>query len=90
MKNENWFKWYPGRFKADTMHLSVEEEGIYRRLIDHYMETAQPLPNNLQALARIAGVTVDHIESCWPVLSAFFQLGQNEKLHLKLCDELVS
>lgn len=88
MKNDMWFKWYPAKYKADTMHLTAEQDGIYRRLIDHYMETAQPLPDNLVALARIAGISGDELEGNWPVLSVFFRTEAN-KLHLKVCDELV-
>lgn len=88
MKNDMWFKWYPAKYKADTMHLTPEQDGIYRRLIDHYMETSQPLPDNLMALARIAGISPDVLEGNWPVLSSFFRHGDG-KLHLKVCDELV-
>ena len=42
----DWFPWYPERYKNKTLHLTVEQGGIYRRLIDHYMETRQPLPDN--------------------------------------------
>jgi len=88
MKNDMWFKWYPAKYKADTMHITAEQDGIYRRLIDHYMETAQPLPDNLVALARIAGISGDELEGNWPVLAVFFRTEGN-KLHLKVCDELV-
>lgn len=88
MKNDMWFKWYPAKYKADTMHLTAEQDGIYRRLIDHYMETSQPLPDNLVALSRIAGISGDILEGNWPVLAVFFRTEGN-KLHLKVCDELV-
>lgn len=88
MKNDMWFKWYPAKYKADTMHLTAEQDGIYRRLIDHYMETSQPLPDNLVALSRIAGISGDELESNWPVLAVFFRT-EGSKLHLKVCDELV-
>lgn len=54
----DWYPWYPEIYASDTMHLTAEQDGIYRRLIDHYMKTRQPLPDNDNALARIAGV--DH------------------------------
>lgn len=54
-----WFKWYPAIYVADTVHLSAEQDRIYRRLIDRYMRTRQPLPDNDNALARIAEVSLD-------------------------------
>ena len=60
-----WFPWYPALYRADTMHLTAEQDGVYRRLIDHYMETRQPLPDSDVALARIAGITGE----VWAVLA---------------------
>ena len=88
MKSQNWYKWFPARYKADTMHLTAEQDGIYRRLIDHYMETTQPLPDSVAALARIAGVSSSELEGNWPILCHFFRENQG-KLHLKICDELI-
>jgi uncharacterized protein YdaU (DUF1376 family) len=69
----DWYPWFPSLFRADTMHLTAEEDGIYRRLIDHYMETRQPLPDNDIALARIAGISQDVWAGVSKVIRAFFQ-----------------
>jgi len=84
---EYWFPWYPARFKSKTMHLSPEQDGIYRRLIDHYMETRAPLPENNGALARIAGCPVEIIEeNASSILDAFFMLKDGLYYH-KTCNE---
>lgn len=68
-----WFPWYPSRFKSKTMHLTTHQECLYRRLIDHYMETRQALPDNDLALARICGVSgADFFENS-DVIRGFFQ-----------------
>lgn len=88
MKYE-WYPFNPSRYRADTMHLTAEQDGIYRRLIDHYMETELPLPDNDLALARIAGVSAECFKSSSTILRAFFVL-KNGKLYSKKCDETLS
>jgi uncharacterized protein YdaU (DUF1376 family) len=81
-----WFPWYPAAFSADTMHLTPEQDGIYRRLIDHYMLTRQPLPDNDMALARIAGINLDSYSHHLAIAKAFFiPTGDNLLCH-KRCD----
>lgn len=86
---EYWFPWVPGRFKADTMHLSALQDGIYRRLIDHYMETKTALPDNDAALARIAGVPLDMFVENAGVIRGFFKASNDGRLKNKKCDEIL-
>lgn len=88
MSKEYWFPWTPARFRGDTMHLSAEQDGIYRRLIDHYMETGLPLPDNDAALARIAGISGDSWAMAAAILRPFFRQAEG-KLFLKRCDEIL-
>lgn len=81
-----WYPWYPKLYRADTMHLSAEQDGIYRRLIDHYMETRQPLPNNDSALSRIAGINLDGNSHSLAIAKAFFAIGKDGRLYHKRCD----
>lgn len=85
----DWYPWYFLIYKADTMHLNPYQDGCYRRLIDHYMETRQPLPDNEAALARIIGDS----EANWVAMGSaivrpFFSI-RSGKLHLKRCDNLL-
>jgi uncharacterized protein YdaU (DUF1376 family) len=85
-----WFPWYPAHFKRDTVHLSLEEDAIYRRLIDYYMETRQALPDDMNALARIVGCDVVTIEKAWEKnLSVFFGLTDGF-WHSKKCDAILA
>lgn len=85
---EYWYPWVPSRYRADTLHLTPLEDGVYRRLIDHYMETKLPLPDNEVALARIAGLPVAEFRQLSGSVLAFFK-RENGLLKSKRCDEVL-
>ena len=39
-------------FNLHTAHLTLEEEAVYRRLIDFYYDTEQPIPVETQPVIR--------------------------------------
>jgi len=82
----DWYPWYPALYESDTMHLTLEQDAIYRRLIDHYMKTRLPLPDSDVALARIAGADLACFEYASSIVRAFFK-HKNGKLFHKFCDE---
>lgn len=86
MSKDFWYPWYPALFKADTRHLTAEQDGIYRRLIDEYMETREPLPANDVALARIAGVNENSWLDAKRIVLAFFTHKNGMYFHKK-CDQ---
>lgn len=49
----SWYPFYVGDYIKKTAHLSMMEHGAYRMLIDHYMSTGHPLPNDPTKLYRI-------------------------------------
>jgi uncharacterized protein YdaU (DUF1376 family) len=51
-----YFSWYPTIYQQDNQHLTLAEDGAYRRLLDYYMLTRAPLPSDDRALSRIVGV----------------------------------
>lgn len=81
----DWFPWYPTDFKRDTYHLTLAEDGAYRRLIDEYMITRKPLPNNDHALARILGIGIDEWMKIHATVISFFRVNDG-KLRHKRCD----
>lgn len=85
-----WYPWTPSRFRADTMHLSALQDGIYRRLIDHYMETKDGLPDNDIALARIAGVSVEIFGENSEIIRGFFKAKKDGRLAHKKCDSVLA
>lgn len=86
-----WYKWTPEVFREDTIHLTHVQRGLYRDLIDYYMETRKPIPDNDIALSNICRIEL----STWIVHSveirAMFLKIKDEKgialLQLKRCEE---
>ena len=71
------------------MHLTNEQELYYRRMIDHYMISRKPLPDNDVALARICGCSVECYEHASSILLAFFE-HENGLLYHDKCDKILS
>ena len=86
MSKDFWYPWYPALFKADTRHLTAEQDGIYRRLLDEYMETREPLPDSDIALSRIAGVNENNWLDAKRIVIAFFTHKNGMYFHKK-CDQ---
>lgn len=88
--DDYWFPWSPRRYRADTMHLNDEQDLIYRRLIDFYMETKLGLPDNDGALANIARVSAERFAACAVVIREFFRKDAKGRLRQKHCDEILA
>ena len=54
-----YYGWYPTIVKGDTAHLTLAEDGAYRRLIDEYMVARAPIKSDDRALARLIGIGLD-------------------------------
>ena len=81
----DWYPWYPEDFRHDTLHLSLAEDGAYRRLIDEYMIRRGPLPDDDCVLGRLLGVGRDEWVLIAPAVRKFFRI-RDGKLHHKRCD----
>lgn len=73
---------------AETGHLSLVEDAIYRRLIDLYFRTEKPLQDDAQELARLIRAR-GHEEEIKSVLKEFFYLKKTGWYHPR-CDEQLS
>lgn len=83
----HYYKFNIKDWTRDTAHLSVEEEGVYRRLLDHYYESELPIPAETQPVIRrlrLAG----HEDSLSVILGEFFQLGDDGYRHKRCDDEI--
>lgn len=86
----DWYPWNFVLYKADTMHLNPYQDGCYRRLIDHYMETRAPLLDNDAALARIIGDSVANWEAlASPTVRPYFRAENGLLFHTK-CDDTLA
>jgi uncharacterized protein YdaU (DUF1376 family) len=83
----DWYPWYPADFERDTLHLTLAEEGAYRRLIDKYMVVVRgALPDDDVALARMIGVSVETWQSVAVKVRSFFRAKDGVLRH-KRCEQ---
>jgi len=71
-KDHYWYRWAPDAYLTDTLHLTLVEDAIYRRLIDQYMLLNGRLPDSDMAIARLVGVGLDQWSEAAPVIREFF------------------
>lgn len=81
-----YYSWFPTIYQGDTQTLTLAEDGAYRRLLDHYMTTRAPLPNDDRALARIAGVGLSEWEPIKERVRTYFK-PTGLLLRHDFCDE---
>lgn len=84
----NFYKHYIGDFQRDTGHLSLTERGAYLALIHHYYATEKPLPNNLDALCRIAGAVSAIERKAVKVAIDFFEVVDSGLMHSRIEAEI--
>lgn len=85
-----YYKHYIGDYQTKTGHLSLAQDGAYRRLMDHYYSTEKPLPSSADSLYRICGaLEKKEREAVDFVCKAFFTENAGQ-LHHQRIDEEVS
>ena len=65
----HYYQFHIGDYISHTIHLSPEEDLAYRRLLDMYYDTEQPIPNNIPLVSRRLRLGSDVVQS---VLDEFF------------------
>lgn len=82
----NYYSHHIGDYLTDTAHLSILEDGAYRRLMDRYYTSEEPLTADENALFRfLRARTDDEKEAIRIVLAEFFTLTDGGWTH-KRCD----
>jgi uncharacterized protein YdaU (DUF1376 family) len=83
----HYYKFNIKDWSRDTAHLSVEEEGVYRRLLDHYYESESPIPSETKSVIRRLRLG-GHEEAFGVVLGEFFTLEADGYRHRRCDDEI--
>lgn len=82
----NYYTHHIGDYAEATSHLSLLEDGIYSRLLRKYYANEEPLPANVNLIARQIGVRSDDERAALEaVLQDFFTL-QQDGWHQGRCD----
>jgi len=86
----NYYEHHLGDYMRDTAHLSLLEDGAYRRLIDAYYVRERPLPADVKECCKLAraGSRVER-EAVAYVLGQFFELT-GDGYRQKRCDEVIA
>jgi uncharacterized protein YdaU (DUF1376 family) len=70
----HYYQFHIGDYRAATAHLTNEEDLAYRRLLDMLYDTEQPIPNDLQWVARRIRLEASVIRD---VLNDMFSKNEN-------------
>lgn len=82
----NYYSHHIGDHMIDTAHLSILEDGVYRRLMDRYYTTEAPLTVDETALFRVIRArSEDEQAAVRSVLAEFFKLTESGWTHER-CD----
>lgn len=83
----DWYPWNIKAFRSGTRHLTALQRGLYRDLIDEYMDTREPLPDHEQALANICRIDVETWRAnADPILALPPFHRENGKIFHDFCD----
>ena len=69
----NYYNFHIGDYISHTIHLSLEEDLAYRRLLDMYYDTELPIPNNIPLVSRKLRISAEVVKT---VLDEFFELNE--------------
>lgn len=83
----NYYEHHIGDYAKDAGHLSMVEDGAFRRLIDAYYSREEPLPASAKDCCKLARATTKtERDAVVYVLREFFDLRE-DGYHQKRCDE---
>ena len=78
-KKDPAFLFYPKDWLEGTAHMMPEEKGVYIDLLAHQHQRDY-LPNDLNRLARISGLSIKKFSKIWDVINEKFIEIDSEKL----------
>ena len=82
-----WYKHFPGDYARDTPHLTLEQHGAYRLLLDFYYASGKPLPPDIETLSAICKTqTVSGKKAIGFIADTFFPLNGDGLRHNKRAD----
>jgi len=86
-----YFEMYPGDYLKDTTRLSLNDHGVYFKLMLAYYSEEQALPSSLAELYVIAGaITSADKAAVKKVAERYFPVAEDGLRHSKRCDEQIA
>jgi len=84
----HYYSFHIADFALHTSHLTLEEEAVFRRLLDHYYDTESPIPRETQRVIRRLRL-VSYAEIVQSILSEFFVLQDDGWHNLRADAEIL-
>lgn len=88
MAKRPWYPWFPADYERDTRLLSLEADGLYRRLLDACWEMGS-LPRDLRDLSKISRIDPRKMRRIWPEIEQYFY-EKNGRLHNKRIEKQIA
>lgn len=86
MSRQPWYRWFPSDYLGKTVHLSIEEDCLYRRLLDIQWRDGS-LPSDPERIAKLARFDFETFQEAWKEVSVFFILRGGKLVNQKLSSE---
>ena len=83
----HYFKFNIPSWSLSTAHLSLEEDGVYFRLVCHYYDTEQPIPLDTDSVIRRLRLG-SHAETVLKILAEFFTRTESGFVN-QYCERLI-
>lgn len=83
----NYYNFHLGDYIKHTVHLSNAEDLAYRRLLDLYYDTEQPIPSDIPLVSRRLRVGIEELQS---VLNEFFVLTDEGYKNMRADEEIAA
>ena len=80
----NFYTFHIGDYISNTHYLDLYEDLAYRRMMDLYYQKEEPLPNDIEKIAKMIRMR-EHIEAVESILNEFFILDDGVWRHTR-CD----
>ncbi len=86
----NYYKRHIGDYAAATRHLTILEHGVYALLMDVYYGNERPLPDSIDAVARLIGARSKDEKAAVAVVLREFFVNDDGQWHQTRCDEEIA
>ena len=87
MSQQPFYRWFPGDYLQDTVHLSIHEDCLYRRLLDlHWRDGSLPVEH--ERLAKLARFSLAEFEDAWKEVSGYFVRRGDRLINVRINSEL--
>ena len=84
----HYYKFNVGDWRLHTSHLTLEEDAVYRRLVDFYYDTEKPIPLDIQTVIRRLCLA-SYVNIVKTILNEFF-IETSEGWRNSRCDKEIS